>query len=125
MARAREGVPDLVEALEHGRAPAAADPAEVAALAWLIDAPGWEEHVRRAEDARAGSGGGAGAARRSSGCAASSKRLARSPAPRSWEARTQADGLKAALTAAQREVRELKGAARAAERRAEEATTRG
>ena len=64
-----------------------------------------------------------GLSRRSSGCAASSQRLAPSPAPRSRRLATQADGLKAALTAVQREVRELKGAARAAERRAEEATT--
>ena len=123
VARAREGVPDLLEALEHGRAPAAADPVEVAALAWLIDAPGWEEHVRRAEAARAGSRGGAGAVEeveRLRGQLAAAGAQSRAEVV---EARTQADGLKAALTAVQREVRELKGAARAAERRAEEATT--
>jgi len=54
--------PELAEALEAGTAPAAADPAEVAALAYLLRPEGWEEHVAtaaarladRAAEARAG-----------------------------------------------------------------------
>ena len=122
VARAREGVPDLVEALEHGRTPAAAAPADVAAVAWLIDAPGWEGLVRRAEEARTLQGGGpqaAAEAERLRGQLEAARTQARTDLA---EARTVTDGLKADLAAAQREVRELKGSARAAERRAEEAT---
>jgi predicted RNA-binding protein with PIN domain len=123
VARAREGVPDLVEALEQGHAPAAGDPADVAAVAWLVNVPGWEEQVRRAEEARASRGGGSEALaelERLRDQLAAARTQSRTEVA---EARTLADGLKAALTAAQREVRELKGSTRAAERRAEEASS--
>ena len=44
----REALPDLAAALDAGEAPAAADPDDVAAVAYLLRTDGWEEHVRRA-----------------------------------------------------------------------------
>jgi predicted RNA-binding protein with PIN domain len=42
---AREGQPELAAALDSGAVPAAADPVNVAALAYLIRPPGWAERV--------------------------------------------------------------------------------
>jgi predicted RNA-binding protein with PIN domain len=54
--RVRQGQPDLVAALENGAVPAAADPQDVAAAAYLLRTPGWTrivgeagEEVERAE----------------------------------------------------------------------------
>ncbi|MFC1435804.1 NYN domain-containing protein [Streptacidiphilus sp. N1-3] len=54
--RVRLGQPDLVAALEAGQVPAAADPQDVAAVAYLLRPPGWSklvgdagEEVERAE----------------------------------------------------------------------------
>ncbi|WP_370078821.1 NYN domain-containing protein [Streptacidiphilus sp. MAP12-16] len=54
--RVRQGQPDLVSALEAGRVPAAADPQDVAAVAYLLRPAGWSklvgdagEEVERAE----------------------------------------------------------------------------
>ncbi|HTY73172.1 MAG TPA: NYN domain-containing protein [Actinomycetes bacterium] len=56
-ARAREDAPDLAEALEAGRLPVAADPVEVAAVAYLLDAEVWPAAVRQVRDeARTGRG---------------------------------------------------------------------
>ena len=46
----REGLPDLVAALDAGSPLSAADPDDVAAVAYLLRSDGWEEHVRRAAD---------------------------------------------------------------------------
>lgn len=46
--RLREGAPELVEALTDGVAPAAADPVEVAALAYVLRPARWTELVRAA-----------------------------------------------------------------------------
>ncbi|RZS89541.1 putative RNA-binding protein with PIN domain [Motilibacter rhizosphaerae] len=43
--RLRLALPDLVAALEGGRDPAAAEPADVGAAAYLLRAPGWEQRV--------------------------------------------------------------------------------
>ncbi|MDQ1705282.1 MAG: hypothetical protein QOF18_1648 [Frankiaceae bacterium] len=51
----RDNVPDLVAALEQGTAIPAADPVDLAAVAYLIRSPGWEEHIARvAADEAAG-----------------------------------------------------------------------
>jgi predicted RNA-binding protein with PIN domain len=46
----RESLPDLVAALEGGGDLPAADPDDVAAVAYLLRTPGWEQHVTRAAD---------------------------------------------------------------------------
>ena len=43
--RVRTGLPDVAAALAAGVAPAAADPLDVAAVAYLLRPPGWERHV--------------------------------------------------------------------------------
>ena len=43
----REGVPDLVSALEAGTPVPAAEPEDVAAAAYLLRTPDWEKHVER------------------------------------------------------------------------------
>jgi predicted RNA-binding protein with PIN domain len=45
---AREGQPELAAALDSGTLPAAADPVNVAALAYLIRPPGWPERIETA-----------------------------------------------------------------------------
>jgi predicted RNA-binding protein with PIN domain len=47
----REGVPDLVAALEAGTPVPAAEPEDVAAAAYLLRSPGWESHVERVHEA--------------------------------------------------------------------------
>ncbi|MFB4196825.1 NYN domain-containing protein [Streptomyces carpaticus] len=60
-ARLRAAEPGLAEAVESGTVPAAADPVEVAATAYLLRPPGWAklvaaagEEAQRAQDERAG-----------------------------------------------------------------------
>jgi predicted RNA-binding protein with PIN domain len=48
--RLRAGLPDLAEALDAGTVPAAADPLDVAAAAYLLRPPGWAEIVNTAGD---------------------------------------------------------------------------
>ena len=48
--RLRLGQPDLVKALEGGTVPAAADPMDVAAAAYLLRQPGWSRLVAEAGD---------------------------------------------------------------------------
>jgi predicted RNA-binding protein with PIN domain len=48
--RVRQGQPDLVAALEGGTVPAAADPQDVAAAAYLLRTPGWTRIVGEAGD---------------------------------------------------------------------------
>lgn len=49
--RVREAFPDVVQALDAGVLPAAADPRDVAALAYLVRPAGWPELVEEAERA--------------------------------------------------------------------------
>ena len=49
----REGVPDLVTALEAGTPVPAAEPEDVAAAAYLLRTPGWETHVERVAEQEA------------------------------------------------------------------------
>lgn len=48
--RQREETPELAEALHSGAVPAAADPVDVAALAYLLRPPGWAELVDAASE---------------------------------------------------------------------------
>ncbi len=70
----REALPDLVAALEAGRDMAAVDPDDVAAVAYLIRSPGWEDVVAAAaeREAHARSSTEAAAASRSVAAAARS-----------------------------------------------------
>jgi len=49
-ARLREAMPDLAAALESGTLPAAADPIDVAAAAYLLRAPGWGARIAGAAE---------------------------------------------------------------------------
>ncbi|WP_229698142.1 NYN domain-containing protein [Wenjunlia tyrosinilytica] len=49
-ARLRQAQPDLAEALDAGTVPAAADPLDVAAAAYLLRPPGWTKQVAAAGD---------------------------------------------------------------------------
>jgi predicted RNA-binding protein with PIN domain len=61
-AHARAGQPDLAAALDAGDPPAAADPVDVAALAWLLRSTGWESLVERAAAAEASASAAAASA---------------------------------------------------------------
>jgi predicted RNA-binding protein with PIN domain len=121
----RDNSPDLVAALEQGSAVPAADPVDVAAVAYLLRSPGWEERVARVTSDEA-------AAR-----AASQEEVARQAVrqlDRDAEAETEAlqarlGEAQAALTRAlddlereRRRAREAGERARAAERTATEQT---
>jgi len=118
-ARVREEHPALVAALEEGQDVPAADPVEVAALAWLGRTPGWPARVAAAEDelARAAA---AEQAERASGeaerlrselAAAREERRAQEAA-----ARAELEAVRAELAATQKELREERGARRRAEK---------
>jgi predicted RNA-binding protein with PIN domain len=123
-AAAREQLPDLAAALDAGVPPPAADPVEVAAVAYLARTPGWAGLVgaAAAEVERASV---------SAGSAQAAEDLARLEAALVAEQtrhREQVDALKAELAAATAEtaavtkaLREEKGARRRAERTAVEA----
>src|SRR4051794_41574488 len=60
----REALPDLASALEAGQPLPSADPDDVAAVAYLLRTPGWEDVIAAAGGseaaASAGAGGGGG-----------------------------------------------------------------
>ena len=62
-AAARAELPDLAEALDAGSPPAAADPVDVAAVAYLARTPGWAALVAAAAAAAERAGAEAGTAR--------------------------------------------------------------
>jgi predicted RNA-binding protein with PIN domain len=49
--RAEQAAPAIIEAVRNGDAPAAADPMELAAAAYLLRVPGWPAYVERARSA--------------------------------------------------------------------------
>jgi predicted RNA-binding protein with PIN domain len=118
-ARAREALPDLTEALGAGTPPPAADPVDVAAVAYLGRTPGWAALVAAA-----------GADLEKAGAAAESARAAEEIARLQAEveaartaARAEVEALREQLAAARTELttlaralREEKGARRRAER---------
>jgi predicted RNA-binding protein with PIN domain len=115
---ARLAHPELGDAVEAGTAPAAADPAEVAALAFLVRADGWEAVVdaaaaRLADDATATRAGEEAAeAERLRAEARDARRAAKAGQDR---LRAEANALKADLDAARRAARAATEATRRAE----------
>jgi predicted RNA-binding protein with PIN domain len=115
---ARLAHPELGDAVEAGTAPAAADPAEVAALAFLVRADGWEALVdaaaaRLADDATATRAGEEAAeAERLRAEARDARRAAKAGQDR---LRAEANALKADLDAARRAARAATEATRRAE----------
>jgi predicted RNA-binding protein with PIN domain len=125
--RLREAMPDLVAALEAETVPAAADPIDVAAAAFLLRSPGWRlriseaaEHLTRATEAAGTSQAAATLVRLQESLAAvrsqGREELAR--------AREELAAARAETGSVTRELREEKGARRRAERAAEEADVR-
>jgi predicted RNA-binding protein with PIN domain len=126
-ARVEEALPDLVTALEEGTVPAAADPVEVAAVAYLLRSPGWAALVSAADDhaertaAAAESSQTAEALARLQESLAAVRAQGREELARAREELEAARGETAAVT---RALREEKGARRRAERQAAEAEAR-
>ena len=123
-AAAREALPDLAAALDDGSAPAAADPAEVAALAYLARTPGWTAMVTAAAQAAAQAVADEGSAR----AAAELRRLEQQLAAERARHREQLAAMAAQVESAAAEaatvakaLREEKGARRRAERLSAEA----
>ncbi|AXI77139.1 NYN domain-containing protein [Peterkaempfera bronchialis] len=119
--RLRLGQPELVRALESGTAPAAADPMDVAAAAYLVRSRGWSRLVADAgeEAERADAEGTAAEAVRLA------EKLEGELAALRASARTDADRLRGELDAAKRESDALRKKLRSLEsdtRRAEAAT---
>jgi predicted RNA-binding protein with PIN domain len=123
--RVRQGMPDLAAALAEGRAPAAADPLDVAAVAYLLRPAGWTalvgeagreveratERIRAAEAADTAAKLGEELAAVRAGARAEADRLR---AERD-EARQEADEARKQLRQAKEGVRRAEAAAREAE----------
>jgi predicted RNA-binding protein with PIN domain len=113
----REGLPDLAEALEAGRELPAADPDDVAAVAYLLRTPGWEEHVAAAA-VRAAAAQAASAA----DSAQRSERAAQRTADAEIDAvRAQVEALRAQVVTAAADVERERGRAKTAGERARKA----
>jgi predicted RNA-binding protein with PIN domain len=122
--RVGDSSPDLVTALQGGAAPAAADPVEVAAVAYLLRSPGWtgavdaaDEHLARAHAVTESAQAAQALARLQESLAAvraqGREELAR--------ARDELEAVRAQAAVVARELRQEKGARRRAERTASEA----
>jgi len=125
--RLREAMPDLVAALEAETVPAAADPIDVAAAAYLLRSPGWPARISAAADHLTR----ATEAAETSHATETLARLQESLAAVRLQGREELVQARAELAAAQaetaavtRELRAEKGARRRAERAAEEADAR-
>lgn len=103
-ARAREGLPELVAALEAGRPPAAADPLDVAAVAYLVRVAGWTDLVAAAEEELR-----QGADRQASrGAQEATARLEEQLAAARAQGRAEVEKVRADLAAAKAEVSDLR-----------------
>ena len=89
----REALPDLVAALESGQPLPAADPDDLAAVAYLLRTPGWEAVIEAAADREA-----------AAGAAAAEQAAARSATEAARTADAEVDGLRAQLAAMQSRV---------------------
>ena len=117
-AAARAELPDLAEALDTGAVPAAADPVDVAAVAYLGRTSGWDARVAAAdaELSRAGAAAVAGEAAREAQRLAADLAAARESAARDLAlARERVEAATAELAAVRKELRAEKGARRRAE----------
>ena len=120
---AREAMPDLAEALDAGAPPPAADPAEVAAAAYLTRTPGWAGLVGAAAAAAERASAEAGTVRAAEEVTRLEAALAAERARHRDElaaARTELSAATAEVAALTRALREEKGARRRAERAAAE-----
>jgi len=118
----RAALPDLVTALEAGTPPAAADPLDVAAAAYVVRTPGWQALVREAAQTLEHASQRALAATD----AAETKRLTEQLAATKAAARDEKERLRAELGAARSELDDVRRRLRQAtdlQRRAEEALT--
>ena len=120
-ARAREAAPDLAEALVGGQPPAAADPVEVAAIAYLGRTRGWAALVAAAADELERAGAHEHAARATGEVERLQAELAGLRAGAEKELatlRAAVESARAETAAVAKELREEKGARRRAERAA-------
>ena len=118
---AREALPDLVAALDAGAPPAAADPVDVAAVAYLGRTPGWAALVGAAADEAERATAEAGSVRAAEEVARLEAALAAEQARHAEQVATLRVELTAATAetaAVTQELREEKGARRRAERAA-------
>ncbi|MFI0791031.1 NYN domain-containing protein [Streptomyces lydicus] len=107
----REGQPELAEALEHGTPPAAADPLDVAAAAYVLRPEGWVKLVAAAgEEAQRAS-----AERAGEEAERELARLREELAQVRGEARADAERIRADLDAARRENESLRRKLRSAQ----------
>ncbi len=123
-AAARDALPDLADALDGGTAPPAADPADVAAVAYLLRAPGWGDRVAAAAAAADRVTADEGSARAAAEVARLEQQLAAERARHRHELEALAGQVESAAAEAAtvaKALREEKGARRRAERRAVEA----
>jgi predicted RNA-binding protein with PIN domain len=127
VARLRQSRPDLVASLEEGAAPAAADPVEVAAVAYLARTPTWEElvdaagaHLHRASVA-AESGRAAETVAKLEESLLAARAESREELTR---LRVEIEEARGATATLRRALKEERGARRRAEQALEEARTR-
>jgi len=126
-ARLREAMPDLVAALEAGTLPAAADPVDVAAAAYLLRAPGWGTRIAEVAAQLTQATEAAGTAEAAEALARLHESLAAVRAQGREElarAREELAAAQAETAAVTRELRAEKGARRRAESAAEAADVR-
>lgn len=116
----RAALPDLVTALEAGTPPAAADPLDVAAAAYVVRTPGWQALVRDATETLERNADRAQAA----SDVAESRRLSEQLAAAKAAAREERERLRAEVAALRAELDDVRRRLRQAsdaQRRAEEA----
>jgi predicted RNA-binding protein with PIN domain len=117
--RVRTGLPDVAAALDAGVTPAAADPLDVAAVAYLLRPPGWDRHVEAAVAELAEADSTAHSARTAQAASKLQEQLA---AARS-AARTDLSRLRGEIDKAKSEISELRYKLRDARERAKTAET--
>ncbi|WP_331272661.1 NYN domain-containing protein [Motilibacter deserti] len=103
-ARVRERRADLAAAVDAGRPPAAAEPVEVAAVAYVLRAPGWQGLVAAASEEALRAVRQADASK----AAAEAERLSGQLAAARAQAREEADRLRAELATVKAEVADLR-----------------
>lgn len=115
--RLRSALPGLVEAVEAGTLPAAADPYDVAAAAYLLRATGWEDLVAQVSARVAPEEGGAQVAKLQTALDRTQEQLAAARA----QAKSDTERLRAELASAKAEVVDLRHRLHAAREQARHA----
>lgn len=125
--RVRDAAPDLLAALDAGTPPAAAEPAHVAALAYIARTPGWPELVAAADATLAKESAAAEAGQAAQAVAKLEETLAAARGRAREEItklRDELASVRAEVAAARADVRSEKAARRRAEERVEDAEER-